>query len=316
MQHLLIVPVHAAGYTRELLYCEAGKQPDKAMLNFWHTLSDCLTVLEIDASDNAPNLQLQPQLLKQLTALTKLTFHARGGPDVDVLVNSTLHLPQLRTLCLDGYWGRDLVLDCPKLTNLTLGGWGGLEEDVVYLVSLQARLECFRVRWSSYFRMHAGFPVANFLDVVSLSVECRKDDGEEELFAALPLMKKLQTLELKVHQGWLLTDLPQSLCEVALEYTSVAGWDDRVIPALQKLPELQHLKIFLRWNGKDSDTEGSDAEEEPATLSCDLRPFTALQKLCTLQVGPREAWAPSSLRTLGELQAELVMSSSKRHWRF
>ena len=60
----------------ELLYCEAGKQPDKGMIDFWHTLSGRLTVLEIDTSDNTPNLQLQPQLLRQLTALTALTFHA------------------------------------------------------------------------------------------------------------------------------------------------------------------------------------------------------------------------------------------------
>ena len=305
----------------QLLYCEAGKQPDKAMLGFWHTLSGCLTALEIDTSDNTPDLQLQPQLLRQLTALTTLTFHAGGGPD-DVLVNNTLHLPQLRTLYVDHYWGRDLVLGCPKLTDLTLECWGGIpEEDVVHLVFLEARLERFCIKQSENFVMHPGFPVANFLGVVTLSIECDEEEGEEALFAALPLMQKLQTLDLKVHQGWLLRSLPQSLCEVALEYASAAGWDDRVVPALQQLPELQHLRILLSWNGKDtepqySDSEDSDAEEAPATLSCDLRPFTALQKLCTFQGGPRGAWAPSSLRALGELQNELVRSSSKRHWKF
>ncbi len=301
----------------ELLYCEAGKQPDKGMIDFWHTLSGRLTVLEIDTSDNTPNLQLQPQLLRQLTALTALTFHAGGGPDVNVLVNNTLHLPQLRTLSIDNYWAKDLVLDCPKVTDLMLDYWGGtLEEDVVHLVFLQARLERFHVRQSENFMMHAGFPVANFLDVVSLSIACLEDVGEEELFTALPLMKKLQTLDLVVHQGWLLRSLPQSLCEVTLVYTTAARWDERIVPALQQLPELECLKILVRWSGEDTDSEDSDAEETPATLSCDLRPFTALRKLRTFQVGPRGAWAPSSLRALGELQDELVRSSGKRHWKF
>ena len=147
--------------------------------------------------------------------------------------------------------------------------------------------------------MHTGFPVTNFLDLVSLKIRSH-GDGEEALFPALPLMKKLQTLDLVVHQGWLLRSLPQSLREVALEYLSSAGWDDRVIPALQQLLDLEELKIKIQRFSEDT----------LATLSSDLRPFLALQRLSTFRVRPREAWTPGALRALGEFQDELVRSAS------
>ena len=237
-----------------------------------------------------PQLRLQPLLLNQLTALTRLTFDVQSG-DEDGLEDHVLSLPELRSLCIDACWTR-IFLECPRLTDLTVPD--GLR------VFLQAPLQRLCVTSSFAFTMHDGFPMSNFLDLISLRIRCDEDD-EEALFSVLPLMKKLQTLDLGVHQGWLLRSLPKGLCEVALQYPPGARWDDSVIPALQELPELKSLKIKIQRYGEDP----------LATLSSDLRPFMAMQQLNTFQVGYRSCWTLDSLRALEEFENELAVSGSK-----
>ena len=248
--------MHAAAFSEELLYDVAGNQPGEAVLDFWRPFADCLTDLDIDAERVNPQLRLQPQLLSQLTALTHLTFitHDGLGPE-----DHLLRFPELRSLEIHAAYGDRVIVECPRLTYLHCGSRLCLPAPLPDLVSL-----C--VRWN----------------------DDGDDSNEEALFSALPLMSKLRTLDLVVDRGWLLRSLLQSLCEVALDYLSGEGWDGRVIPALQQLPELKDLKIKIKWRSGDT----------PAMLSSDLRPFMAMQKLCSLELGPREAWTPCSLIAL------------------
>ena len=137
------------------------------------------------------------------------------------------------------------------------------------------------------------------MDLASLSIGCHAD-AEEVLFSALPLMQRLHTLDLGINQGRLLQGLPHSLCEVRLHFTHVTGWDDAVIPVLQRLSGLKELKINIQLYSEDT----------LARLSGDLRPCMAMQKLCTFQLGPWKAWTPSSFKALGLLEAELIKSGS------
>ncbi len=289
--------VHAAERTVQLLYCKTGAQPKAAIVDFWHTLSDCLTELIIDLDWTQQQLQLQPQLLSQLTALTAMTYSVMEGEELDGLPGEILSLPELTTLHVKFYCGRDLALECPKLTHLTME-----ECDPLGLISLQAPLQHLEAGSCGVFEIHAGFPLTNFLDLIFLGIDC-PDTCEEQLCEALPLMTKLQTLQLFLSQGRLLQSLPQSLCEVTLHFMPARGWDDALIPVLQQLPELRDLWIFFCTTDEDT--------YHLASLSCDLRPFMAMHKLRTLHLGDWQAWTPSPLRALGEFHEELLSSGSK-----
>ena len=68
-----------------------------------------------------PQTRLQPQLLKQLRALTALTFSVlEDSADAAVLEGDTLDIPELRVLVVEGYWARHLQLECPKLISLEM----------------------------------------------------------------------------------------------------------------------------------------------------------------------------------------------------
>ena len=90
---------------------------------------------------------------------------------------------------------------------------------------------------------------------------------------------------------------------MTLHLRPVEGWNDGVIPVLQQLPELSDLDIFFC-----TIVEGA---HHLASLSCDLTPFMAMQKLRTLRLGDWQAWTPSSLRKIGEFHDELLSSGSK-----
>ena len=284
-----------AGHTLRLLRSRVGQQPTLPMFDFWRTLSECLTELAIDVDLHAlySDFPLQPQLLGQLTALTKLRFHvAKGQGQGYFAANDVLDLPELKVLHIEQYDGRQLVLECPKLTHLTA------ECSHMGPVFLQAPLQGLYARSSSGVRVHTGFPVSNFVDLVSLSIECSAAD-EEVLFSALPLMQDLQTLDLGINQGILLQCLPHSLCEVTL-HPHARGWDNAIIPVLQQLPDLKNLEINIQRYSHDT----------LAMLSGNLRPFVAMQKLCTFQLGPWKAWTPSSFKALGQFEVELTRSGS------
>ncbi len=191
---------------------------------------------------------MQPQVLSQLTALTALSIKVEQTvidesdddeeEEFDVWrEGDTLKLPNLKKLHLTCYWGRHLVLDCPQLTSLSFrdGNPHGP-------VSLQAPLKELVAISYPGFIMHPGFPLSNFLDMVSLTIACHIDQ-EEQLYRQLPLMRRLVMLKLRTMHGKLLQSLPQSLDELALDFIGVEAWDDAVIPVLQQLPELRKLKV-------------------------------------------------------------------------
>ncbi len=261
------------------------------MVDFWHVMSERLTELAFDVDCSYSwTIPLQRQVLKPLTALTKMSFHVTTGR-AGMSEGVTLDLPELKMLRVEQYTGRHLDLKCPKLTSLTLAGCSQ------GLVSLQARLQELLTGASHDFRIHSGFPMSNLMHLVSLSIKCQADD-EKQLFQALPLMQNLQTLNLGVHQGSLLQGLPHSLCKVSLHYTRDGGWDTAVIPELQQLSNLEDLEIIIEACST-------------AALSSDLRPFMEMQRLCTFQLGPYDAWTPGSFSALAQLEVELMRSGSK-----
>lgn len=295
--------VHFAGRTLQLLHCKADQQPDAGVLGFWQTLSSCLTELAINVDWTQQQLLFQPGVLTQLTALTAITFSVIDydhGDEDHVEGSDVLHLPQLKPLHVKYYCGKHLVLECPQLTSLSMDACNPLG-----YVSLQAALQELSAKSSDEFAMHTGFPLTIFLDMVSLSIECTYN-GEQELFQALPLMKRLVSkrlvsLDLNVNQGKFLRSLPQGLCEVSLDFNHYSDWDDAVIAMLQKLPELRELRLKF-W---------SRVQCSLARLSSHLRPFIGLPKLRILQLGEWQAWTPDTLRALGQFEAELVRSGSK-----
>ena len=279
---------HDAGHTWKLLrpgasWSQHAAQPDPAMIDFWHTLSERLTELNLHVDWTYHRYRPQPQLLKQLTALTKMSFHVQRKDSQDYDYSDwTLDISELRELHLEQYFGRDLVLECSRLTTLT---W--VECSQIRLVYLQAPLQGLSVRSSGGFRIHPGFPVSNLMGLISLSIACHAED-EEVLLSALPMMQKLRTLDLAISQGWLLQGLPQSLCEVALQLLRESGWDNAIIPVLQQVVNLKDLRISIQRYSEDA----------VATLSCDLRPFMAMEKLCTFQLGPWDSKLLESPRAI------------------
>ena len=223
----------------QLLHYKANAQPGAAALGFWRTLSECLTELTIDVDWTQQQLLWQPGLLSQRTALTALTFYVIDGDEEEMQGSDVLHLPQLKCLHVDSYFGRHLILECPQLTSLSL-----MSCEPMGPVSLQAPLQELFASSSGQSVMHPGFPLTNFLDMVSMSIESVADN-EKELFRALPLMRRLLSLDLTVNQGNLLQSLPQGLHDITLYFSGCDDWDNAVIPVLQQLPELRELKTLF-----------------------------------------------------------------------
>ena len=286
---------HVVDQTERLLRSSVHEQPELAIVDFWQTLSERLKELAFDVYwGYGTNSLLQPQLLEPLTALTKMTFRFTRGQSQYVSDGDTLGLPELKVLRVEHYSGRHLDLGCPKLTSLTLAD---CSQD---LVSLQAPLQELLAGVSYKFKMHTGFPISNLMQLVLLSIKCDADD-EAQLFQALPLMQKLQTLDLGINKGSLLQGLPHSLREVSLHYLCAESWDNAVIPELQQLSNLEDLKIIIQ----------EEEDISPAAFSSDLRPFMGMQKLCTFELGPWASWTPGSFRALGQFEAELMKCGSQ-----
>ena len=284
-----------AGRTLQLLHCREHEPPSTFTMEFWWTICHVLTRLSIDLDWTRHHMVLQTQILRRSPALTSLKLRVTGGEGVDVLQGDVLSLSRLRNLDVEGYWGRHLVLECPKLRRLVL-----TDCDPMGRVSLQApSLQHLCARSSGEFPMHPGFPMSNFSHLGSLSIECPYEE-EQQLFQVLPLMEKLHTLDLGIFRGSLLQSLPESLEHVSLHYHTSEAWHDAVIPMAQRLPQLWKLEVRIQTFGN-----------ERARLCSDLRPFLAMQKLRHLQLGSWRAWSPASLRALGQFEAELARSGSK-----
>ena len=70
-------------------------------------------------------------------------------------------------------------------------------------------------------------------------------NSKAELFQALPLMTRLNALDLCINRGGLPGSLPSSLQYVTLTFNDHRAWDSSVIPLVQQLPEAVSIHIHV-----------------------------------------------------------------------
>ena len=279
------------------------------MLDYWATLSNCLTDLDI-AVDITEDIQLlQPAYLIELSRLTRLAIDVLDDTSGDAYdynqIRYTLRLPQLKVLCLTNLYIDTMELHCPQLQLLR----------IVFCamdVYLQASLEHLHLEDSSL-DVHKGFPSTNLAGLTYLCI----DDADGPDAEALPLMTRLHTLKFQVWQlGRLPAKLPNSLRDLTLVFSTDERWDSLVIPLVQQLPEVESIRIDIHSHRRDLIGHLS--------LDHNLRPFLAMRSLRHLQFwnsmyckgNAPQLWKASALRQLGELEAEVVRSGKKLQLRY
>ena len=282
--------------------------PDSEMLDYWATLSSCLTDLDI-LVDPIYKQRLEPAYLNKLTRLTRLAFresdhpshaHDRDGPDY------AFGLPELKDLCLSNLLADTLELQCPQLQLLRIEGCS------MNSFYLQASLEHLHVEDSCVDFVHKGFPTANLVGLTYLSLTNEYHIDLE----ALPLMTRLHTLNLHIWVGSLPASLPNSLQDLTLVFSTDEAWDSSVIPLVQQLRAVE--SICIEVHSQHSALIGDKS------LDHDLRPFLAMDSLRHLRfwklqwwrVSAAQVWTASALRQLGELEAEVIRSGRKLHVRY
>ena len=284
-----------AGLTRELLQDVPAGTPNSKLLDYWATVSSCLTDSEL-FMDPADKQHLQPAYLNQLTRLTRLAFgesddsnsHEEDG------FHYAFELPELKVLSLECLWASDLRLQCPQLKHLRIVGC------YIGKVYLQASLESLHHMDSVSLVIHEGFPITNLIGLTYLSFNVSNLDitSEAVLFQGLPLMTRLRVLDLLINMCSLPASLPSSLQNLTIYFSHKRVWDSSVIPLLQQLPGVETIRIYTPSLGIGFIGDRS--------LDHDLRPFLAINSLKILQLGDSHMWRPSALRQLGELEAEVV----------
>ena len=292
-----------AGLTRELLQDVPTGSPNSKLLDYWATVSSCLTNLEI-LMDPADKQHLQPAYLNQLTRLTRLAFGESADSDSheEDGFHYAFELPELKMLCLGCLWASNLQLHCPQLKHLRFAGC------FIGKVYLQASLESLHHMDSVSLLIHEGFPMTNLIGLTYLSFNSSDYDTtggtlEAVLFQGLPSMTRLRVLDLSISLGSLPANLPNSLQDITIFFSYGRVWDSSVIPLLQQLPRVEAIRIYTPSPGIGFIGDSS--------LDHDLRPFLAMKSLKVLQLGNSNMWKPSALHQLGELEAEVVKSGSK-----
>ena len=272
------------------------RPPNTELLDYWATMSSCLTDLQI-SMDTRDKPLLQPAYLNELTRLTRLEIGEDGS--LDSHDNCAFELPELKILELKGVSAGNLELQCLQLEVLST------EWCTIGKLYLQASLEHLYHESSTPILVHEGFPITNLLGLTYLSVEeCGDNEAEAVLFQGLPLMARLRILSLSLHTCSLPPSLPSSLRAFTLSFSTVKGWDSAVIPLVQQLPRVESIRISA--SSQHSGSFGCKS------LDHDLRPFLAMESLKLLQLGDPDArpesrvWKPSALRQLGELEAEVM----------
>ena len=289
-----------ADLTKEFLQGVPMGSPDSKLLDYWATMSSCLTDLEVSMNPSDKRL-LQPAYLNELTRLTRLVFGEDGslGSNTDQL-RYAFQLPELKVLDLEGLWASDLELRCSQLRSLHV------ECCTIGKLYLQASLEYLHNDFSNPIVLHEGFPVSNLIGLTYLHLE--DDDAmemEAVLFHGLPLMSRLRILSLSIHTCSLPASLPRSLQKFTLGFGIGRGWDSLVIPLVQQLPRVESIRLYPF----PSQQSGSFGDK---SLDHDLRPFLGMKELKLLQLGKPDSqpksrvWKASALRQLGELEAEVV----------
>ena len=282
--------------------------PDSEVLDYWATLSSCLTDLDITV-DAVYKRRLEPTFLNKLTRLTRLAFreldhpshaHVKDGP------HYAFELPDLRDLCLSNLLADTLELQCPQLQLLRIEGC------IMDRVYLQASLEHLHVEDSCLDFAHEGFPTANLVGLTYMSLTNENHIDLE----ALPLMTRLHTLNLHIWVGSLPASQPNSLRDLTLVFSIDKSWDSSVIPLVQQLHAVE--SICIKVHSQHSALIGDKS------LHDDLRPFLAMDSLRHLRfwklqwwrMSAAQVWKASALRQLGELEAEVIRSGRKLHLRY
>lgn len=282
-----------------MLQRKPDQPPSRNMADYWEMLSKYLTTLDITV-DQAHKQVLQPTLLQSLCALTSLTFTTVDDEEYEHHPENTFELPELKVLNVTNYWGRHLILNCPKLTRLQM-----IESEPLGLISLHASLQELSLYGSPSFGLQEAFPLSNLFSLTSLTIE-HDPDSEEELFRGLPLMSRLSLLDICVHGRSLPASLPLSMRKINMYFTLTNTWDSMILQIFQELPDLDNLQILICAHSQE-DCHGI-AGLDP---DCQLSPFMGLKRLRKLHLGDYDTWNPSALRLLGRFQAQLSRSGSK-----
>ena len=213
--------VHSTAHlTIRLLLGEPAGLPKSKQLDYWATLSRCLTDLEVSMGhrDKQHLTPLQPAYLNELTRLTRLSFsglmdpnsrtHGVDGPPY------ALELPELKDLRLKCLWASHLELQCTQLKRLRI------ESCAIGKLSLQASLKHLHHGNSALCILHEGFPITNLIGLTYLSLDgCTDTESEAMLFQGLPYMTRLQIMELYIGMCSLPASLPSSLRELTLFFS-------------------------------------------------------------------------------------------------
>ena len=279
----------AAGLTKELLQNVPVGLPYSKLLDYWATLSSCLTALEV-SMDPIDKQLLQPAYLNQLTRLTRLAFGEPDDSNEEDGFSYAFELPELKSLCLESLWASDLHLQCPQLTHLRIVGC------FIGKVYLQASLKSLHHMDSTSRLIHEGFPITNLIGLTYLSFDGGDYDtgSEAVLLQALPLMTRLRALDLHINMCSLPATLPSSLQDLTVYFSQKRVWDSLVIPLVQHLPGVESIRIYTPSRGIGFIGDRS--------LDHDLMPFLAIRSLKILQLGNSQMWKPSALRQLGSLR--------------
>ena len=266
--------------------------PDSKLLDYWATLSSCLTDLDFFMDPTDKQL-LHPAYLNVLTSLTRLAFSEANDLDShEEQAHYMFELPELKVLCIYNLWAAALHLHCPQLTSLRIDGCA------IGKLCLQASLEHLHNACSAPFSIHEGFPITNLIGLTYLSLDVASDiHTEAVLFRGLPLMTRLRVLDLPMNTR-LPAKLPDSLQDLTLVFYSDRAWDSLVIPLVQQLPGVESIRIWF--------SSGHPGFMGDKSIDHDLRPFLAMKSLKLLLLGKTYVWRASALRQLGELEAEVV----------
>ena len=303
-----------AGLTTELLQGVPAGLPDSKLLDYWATLSSCLTGLDLNV-DRSDATLLQPAYLKELTRLTWLSFYE----EADFIDNAEQQLwppyafefPGLIDLDLSNLRSGDMDLKCPQLCILSI------QDCIMGQLRIQASLKDLCLSDSTYVLLREGFPMSNLSGLTRLRLDGNKDTNSEAfIFQQLPLMTLLQFLHLGINLCSLPSKLPGSLRDLTLLFRTDRAWDSSVIPLVQQLPRVESIRISIR-----SQHGGSIGVK---SLDHDLRPFLAMSSLRLLQFSKSlrwdenasQLWKASTLRQLGELEAEVVRLGKKLQLRY
>ena len=156
---------------------------------YWAALSDSLT--ELSLAITPPDEQRLMALLPQLKNLTSLKVHRVLHDNGEVPESFVIDHSGLRSLHMSSFKVKDLTLECPGLSSLTM--------DCCFVhghLLLLAPLEDFSCGPTFVPCVREGFVVSNFLGLTRLRCLLGEWDSLQMLYELLPRMSRLKALSL------------------------------------------------------------------------------------------------------------------------